>query len=308
MIIIGSGMSGMLAAQYFRSKDGVKIVEKQPNLPHNHKALLRFRTNAVSTLTGISFNKVKVQKAIFHNDKIIKNSNFALSNMYSQKVLGCVRNRSIGNLEDCERYVAPEDFIEKLSRGIEIVYNIDATSVIQNMIQRKERVPIISTMPVMALANILGYENIPTLQSMPICTFKVKIEGLDIDVYQTLYSPGNEDWYRASITGDTLIVEYTKPPTINHKSFYFRAIFNLFGISVPVGSKTHIEFAEQRHGKLLECNTNQVKKFIGYVSQKYQIYSLGRWGTHRQILMDDVVNDIKVIDSLIKSDNYKGVS
>ena len=66
MKIIGAGMSGLLAGQFFRSNKPL-VIEKQDSLPNNHKALLRFRTEAVSELSGIRFKSVNVQKMINYN-------------------------------------------------------------------------------------------------------------------------------------------------------------------------------------------------------------------------------------------------
>jgi hypothetical protein len=314
MIIIGSGMSGLLAAQYFRSHESVSVLEKQPALPNNHKALLRFRTDAVSTLTGIDFKKVKVSKGVIVDNAIRKETNLAINNQYSQKVLGCIRNRSIGSLDDCIRYIAPEDFIDRLSRGVKVEYNSNALQLITSHkaavdygAELSEYEPIISTMPVMALAKMLDYDLGIKLESKPIWTKKVKFNGLDIDVYQTIYNPQSGDFYRASITGDTLIIEYSEDPNDLLTDFdYYERVMHMFGINI-YNTSVQIVNGHQKHGKLIECPINAVKKFISYASSKYGIYSLGRWGTHRQILMDDVVDDIKVIHSLIKNDNYKGV-
>ena len=47
------------------------------------------------------------------------------------------------------------------------------------------------------------------------------------------------------------------------------------------------------------------KDFIYTLTEKYNIYSVGRFATWRQLLLDDVVNDISVIERLITSNsNY----
>ena len=47
------------------------------------------------------------------------------------------------------------------------------------------------------------------------------------------------------------------------------------------------------------------KDFIYTLTEKYNIFSVGRFATWRQLLLDDVVNDISVIERLIASNsNY----
>lgn len=301
MLIIGAGLSGLLAAQYFRSHNPT-ISEKQECLPNNHKALLRFRSDAVSTLTGIKFKKVKVSKAIKYKGELLTKSNLMLNNMYSQKVTGSVRGRSISNLEDCERYIAPEDFISKVSNGIKISYATDMTGELDQL-----RCPIISTMPVHTLAKALEYNALPELKSMPIWTISFELLN-DTDVYQTIYYPNGDSLYRVSITGSKVIAEMRKE-SMESIHAQFNALLHTinvdFGIECLEEDTSGVKLSYQQYGKLIECDTGAVKEFLGWATKNYGIYSLGRWGTHRQLLMDDVVADLKVIDTMIETNGYK---
>ena len=65
MIIVGAGLAGLLAARCMKHMSPI-ICEKQSELPNNHSALLRFRSDVVSEMTGIPFKKVSVQKAVIN--------------------------------------------------------------------------------------------------------------------------------------------------------------------------------------------------------------------------------------------------
>ena len=58
-----------------------------------------------------------------------------------------------------------------------------------------------------------------------------------------------------------------------------------------------------KYGKLLPIEEKVRKEFILYLTQKYNIFSVGRFATWRQLLLDDIVDDINVIDNMI-GDNY----
>jgi hypothetical protein len=295
MIIIGSGMSGMLAAHYFRHLEPT-ILEKQKSLPNNHEALLRFRSEVVSDLTGIPFKKVNVQKMISFEGAWLKESNIFLNNAYSQKVTGAVRQRSIGSLEDCQRYIAPTDFISKLSKGLNIQYG-------QCVEPTDFTVPVISTMPVHSLAKALGYDLKVDLLTSEIQTVTFNMSS-DVSVYQTVYYPSHRSpFYRISITGSKVIAEavgyLNEDLAKEHLLHSLKVDFGIIATDTP-GFKV----SRQKYGKLIECEGQEVKEFIGWATRKHNIYSLGRWGTHRQILMDDVVKDIKQIDKLIKNKGY----
>lgn len=306
MIIIGAGMSGLLAGQFFRSHDPI-IIEKQDSLPNNHKALLRFRSDAVSQLTGISFKKVQVDKMMNYREEHITQSNLFLNNLYSQKVTGSIRSRSALKLERAERYIAPEDFIQRVSSGLDISYSEDARAVYLNQIVDSSEA-IISTMPVHKLAEVLNYELKAKLETRPIWTVKFDIEEIECDVYQTVYYPNPSiPLYRLSITGNTVIAEFCEDPNVTWRDDVLMNISHFLEIDFGIIYFTASNYRDgyQKYGKLIEENSDAVKEFLGWATRNYNIYSLGRWGTHRQILMDDVVHDLKVINRMIESNGYK---
>jgi len=301
MIIVGAGMSGLLAGQYFRSQKP-RILERQETLPHNHKALLRFRSEAVSNLSGIDFKKVRVDKAVSVNGCLYSKANIKMQNNYSRKVTGGVGQRSLSNLESVDRFIAPDDFISQLSNGLDVEYGVDAKSAILTAISEGESV--ISTMPISSLAKILDYKDEFRLKARKVRVMKATIEDIDCDVYQTIYFPElDTTLYRMSITGDQVIAEFVDNnnglSSMAHDCD--SAMRELFGIVSELEWDSHV----QEFGKLIPHIGNEVKRFMSWATQTYGIYSLGRWGTHRQILMDDVVNDLHVINRMIKTENYE---
>lgn len=296
MKIIGAGMAGMLAGQFFRSFTPI-IFERQSELPNNHSALLRFRTSAVSVLTNIPFREVKVSKAISFLGIQHTEGNILLNNLYSHKVTGVYQTRSLVNVNNVVRYIAPPDFIQLLSNGLDIYYNTKCT------IDTFGEMPVISTMPVQSLAMILKYDLKTILVRRPIWTLRFDID-VPADLYQTIYYPNpNIDLYRLSITGRTVIAEYVAEPDkepLTEVLHHLSVDFGLMGLSIP----REVTIKRQGNGKLVECDGNQVKDFIVWATRHYNVYSLGRWGTHRQLLMDDIVDDLVVIAKLMASEGY----
>lgn len=303
MLILGAGMSGMLAGQYFRSLQPI-IWEKSSSLPNNHKALLRFRSEAVSTLTGIPFKEVDVHKAYNYKGSSTGKSDIFLNNCYSHKVIGQYSNRSVMNLKPCKRFIAPENFINMLSKGLFIQYEAEVNEL--NDLVFSDNRPIVSTIPVQSLANILGYNLDVELKYIPIYTMNAKIEA-DCDLYQTVYYPNKDlSMYRMSITGNKVITEHIREEYDYKKRFtpeqFIEHFLELdFGVNSSV---KELEVSVQKYGKLIPVNGDEIRDFIRWATINFNIYSLGRWGTHRQLLMDDVVKDIKVIDKLIRTKGY----
>lgn len=318
MKIIGAGMSGMLAGQFFRHLNPT-ILEKQETLPNNHTALLRFRSDVVSQLTGIPFKKVNVNKMINYKEDHFNNGDIFLNNLYSQKVTGSIRGRSLMNLKPGDRFIAPGDFIQQLSYGLNIEFDRDARMDITKQITNSSE-PMISTMPVYILADMLDYKLGTELKSMPIWTMTFDITDIDCDVYQTVYYPNPKiPLYRLSITGNKVIAEFCRDPlkekkwdnrlmTVDNILHFLEIDFgieDLFGKPTLSVDLDLFKFSRQHYGKLVSCSGNQVREFMGHATHEYNIYSLGRWGTHRQLLMDDVVDDLKIIGNMIRSNKYR---
>ena len=302
-------MAGLLAAQYFRSH-GPLVMERQESLPNNHKALLRFKSEAVSDLTGIRFKKVNVQKLINYKEVHYHKGSVLLNNLYSLKVTGGVHQRSLMNTEDATRFIAPEDFIDRVSKGTTFHFCQDADRHVKNQMSDSST-PMISTVPITDLAKMLDWDFKQELQTREIWTFTFTL-GMDIDVYQTCYYPNPRlPLYRLSITGGKVIAEFCRNP-INETAWCdetFKNIYHFleidFGVNRMDYSIDELEQTHQEHGKIVPCDRGEIQEFMGWASREYNIYSLGRWGTHRQILMDDVVHDLKVIGNLIESKGYR---
>jgi len=269
-----------------------------------HKALLRFRSNKVALLTGIDFKKVLVRKAIFLDGKFVP-PDIRSCNMYSEKVIGRIVNRSIWDLDPVERYVAPEDFYQQLIEAHfhRIIWGCEYNFSAHRKGPTSEEV--ISTAP---LPIVLGeLDKLPDDMEFgrsPIYVARYRIENAS-GIYQTIYFPGEETAvYRASITDDLLIVEAVIYPfaEIGDQLIHMPYIMNAFGISdsevQPLGA------VQQKYGKIANIDGDRRKAILYDLTLNHGIYSLGRFATHNNILLDDVVDDIKVIKQLMVADAY----
>jgi len=104
--------------------------------------------------------------------------------------------------------------------------------------------------------------------------------------------------YRASITKDLLIAEYIGEPDER-----YWLVLQAFGLTSD--DVEEIETVKQGFGKIAPIDDAWRKNFIYRLSNNYTIYSLGRFGTWRNILMDDVLNDLQVIKKLMNANSYE---
>jgi len=306
MIIYGAGMAGLLAGNMLRRFNPV-IFESQSELPNNHAALLRFRSDIASKATHIPFKKVKVDKLISCDNEIHDRPNLKFTNMYSEKVTGKIMGRSINNLDPVERYIAPPNFIELMSNGVKIEYGtaLDAGSLEYDG-------AVISTIPMNIMMDIVKWPDKPEFNYSTIWTISGEIERPHTCVYQTIYYPDPDfPFYRVSITGNTIIAE----STFNVRDFgwelsqLLREDFGIISSETSNCSRldfeSNLQVKEQKYGKLLPIDEKSRKEFITFLTDKYNIYSLGRFATWRQILLDDIVKDVNIIEQMVECrDDY----
>jgi hypothetical protein len=303
MYILGAGLAGLLAANVLRKHNPV-ILEVQSGLPNNHTSLLRHRENKIAEATSIPFRKVKVTKAINFEGKTYTESSPKLSNLYSHKMTGKYLSRSIDNLAPVDRYIAPPDFISKLAMGCDIRYGetLSAGRLIYN------DTPVISTIPMPALWDLCGDISKPDFEFYEIHTASCYIES-GCDVFQTVYYPNPDlGLYRLSITGNKVMAEFIKQDYLriheqhdvsNLREYIQHFLEHDFGMYPGYYDMSEPKIKTNKYGKISPIDNNIRKQFIHSMTNQYRIFSLGRFATWRNILLDDVYDDILAIQKLI---------
>lgn len=290
MLIIGAGLSGLIAATQFPH---ARIVEKRDGPSDNHHALLRFRSGDIGKAVNIPFRQVKVHKAIWSGDKLHSRASLRMMNQYSSKVTGKLLSRSIENLQPVQRWVAPQTFVMELQNSLHnrITYKF------KDQFIHTAKEPIVSTMPMFALADFVNDESLRNVNFnySPINVRRYRIANAD--VFQTIYFPDDDtSTYRASITGDTLIVESMGNVGVLHPAMIC-AIF---------GAKAYepLDDVTQKFGKIAPIEEAHRQAFIMRMTMEHHIYSLGRFATWRNILLDDVLIDIERIKAMLQMGSY----
>lgn len=292
-MIIGAGYSGLIAAHIFPREE---IMEASPSAFEAHKAILRFRSDAVARLVGIDFKAVTVRKGIYIDGEF-QPPNVGLANMYSRKCLGAmVGDRSIWNIEPALRYVAPENLYERLVQTMK--HRITFGSEIDYQDVGTAEIPYaISTAPMPSVLSALGMSTECSFGYKQIVVRRFRIMG-DCDLYQTVYFPTREhSMYRASVTGDLLICEFAGTPIGDWVEDTLAAF--------KFGDAESIDSAVQRFGKIEAIDNVERKSLIYQLTTRHGIYSLGRFAVWRNILLDDVVEDASIIKRLLTSSVYE---
>lgn len=287
-MIVGAGLAGLIAAHALPRHS---IVEAQDEPTATHKALLRFRSAAVGELTGIEFKPVSVHKGIWFEGGF-QQPTIRAANFYSRKVLGQMLDRSIWKLEPSTRYVAPEDFYERLidSVGHRISWGTKAD-------YKAGGEPIISTAPMPIVLREVGIDLGETFHRAAIAVERFHVPRASI--YQTVYFPTMEhSMYRASMTGDLLICEFAGEP----RGPWMTELYDAFALPDNVDQ---IESVTQNYGKIAPIDNGKRKAVIAQLTADHNVFSLGRFATWRNILLDDVVHDIAVVKRLLNATHYE---
>jgi len=286
MRIVGAGLAGLIGAHAFPNAE---IVEAADQPGEMHKALLRFRSDAVARLTGIEFTPVTVRKAIWMDGEFVEPSP-RVANLYAQKVVGRIIDRSIWNLDAVTRWIAPETLYEQL---VDAVGGRISWGHKFDFAANDE--PVISTAPMSVPLDQLGIERQP-MKHATITVKRFRIPGAN--VHQTVYFPTrNHAMYRASITGSLLIVEFSGKPNSGWEDDLAKAL------ALP-STLQELGGIEQKYGKIAPIDDGERKAMVAALTERAGIYSLGRFATWRNILLDDVVQDIDVIKRLMRADRY----
>lgn len=303
MIIIGAGLAGCLAGALERK---AIIYEAGSEPSGEHKAVLRFREDKISRALGIPFQKVTVRKSIYANGRHYLFPTIEFQNAYSSKVIGRITERSIADLSTVQRFIAPSNLHAMLAEmcGRRINYNSRITKIglddfwVETSKVNRLGEPIISTMPLRIMLNIAfdGIERNHEFRFSPIQVERWRVP--DCDVHQTVYFPFNDTpAYRATLTGEDLIVE-----TIGNALLETSMVLDAFGLRSK--DVQFIESQSQKYGKIQPIDSAQRKAWLLRLTQERKVYSLGRFACWRNILLDDVYDDLFKVRSMINLSHY----
>jgi hypothetical protein len=284
--IVGAGLSGLLAAYAF---PGIPLIERAPAPVQSHRAVLRFRSEMVSDLTGIPFRRITVRKGLWAEGSF-REPTIAYANAYARKTLGYLAaDRSIWNLAAANRFIAPENFYDQLVEHAGSRVAFGTADDFRNG-------PLISTAPLPVVAAATKTEA-PELRRAPIYVTRYRVP--DCDLYQTVYFPSSKlSVYRASITGSLLIVESIG----SLGQLDFDAVRLAFGIDPAACNPFEADMTvRQDFGKIVPLAEGDRKRILFDLTHWHNIYSVGRFACWRNILLDDVVQDLDVIKRLLNS-------
>lgn len=299
MIIIGAGMAGLLAGQLLIRHKPV-IVEAKGELPNNHSAVLRFRSNRVGEVLGIKFHQVTMMRTTLPWRNVVADAlQYAFKNTGTYR---SDRTAAEGTVVE-QRWIAPPDLIRLMSQGLSILYGTPFTKSDLNL----QVEPIISTLPMPILMELLEYPNSPEFLYKHGTNIRFHICCCDAYVSINIVDP-NVPFSRITITSNEVIVELP-----GHMKDEFngedaedltKMALHLLGMNESMLESTPT-LHSQPYAKIEPIDEMVRKDFIYWATTKHGIYSLGRFATWRpKLLLDDLIHDVRLIEDWIGSSKY----
>jgi hypothetical protein len=295
-VILGAGLSGLICGALNAQ---ALIYERNPSSFTSHRAILRFRDEKIARALGITFRRVTVRKAVWVDGRYEPPSP-RLANLYSLKVRGLLTDSSIWSLAPSERFIAPDNLHALLAEicGTRVAWNHEITRD-EIASYAKARTPVVSTIPLPLLLSLLSIPEPFPLRYSPIYVSRYELD--DCDVFQTIYFPSpSTTVYRATLTGSLLTVEQTSPVRVQKE---LEDVMTAFGVSdfIP---QTELFQHKQSFGKISPSPSGSRKALLHRLTTEWGIYSLGRFATWRNILLDDVYEDIAAIRRMMTQSHY----
>jgi len=207
-----------------------------------------------------------------------------------------ITENSIWNIAPSERYIAPDDLHSILADlcGDRVRWGTEISRPMLNELLATSTV--VSTMPLPVLLKLLDKDVSLKFDYQPITVHRFHV--LNCDVHQTVYFPHPENGvYRATLTGDLLTIESSG----GHERFHeVLESMGLRGDDLKVHETPH----KQSYGKIAPIPNGDRKALLHRLTQEFGIYSLGRFATWRNILLDDVYDDIAAIRRMVNLSQY----
>lgn len=303
VVIIGAGVAGTIASSA-TSAYSPSVLERKSkaDLFQDHHAVLRIRDPRTALLLGCDIKPIRIKKEIFYDGRLHNECTIVMNNLYSLKTSESIGTKSIMEAGMHERFIL-EGSVAGPSNAS---YECTLEGVEKGILRTDRDVTVsynycISTIPLPTMARIAGLVFDATkFRTNPIVVWQAESKVAS-DVHQTIYFPELEfKTYRATLEGRRFVLEATDIPSsdeINH-------VLLQFGLGLDEMKER--DLVVQQNGKLVPADDQLRRSLIYQLTDRFNVFSLGRYAIWKPLRIDDLVDDIERIKRMMMThDRYE---
>jgi hypothetical protein len=295
IVILGAGLSGCLAAEMFKAHDVTMVAPPSSSVGlQNHKAVMRIKDPTMAMILGVVAKKILVSKGIRSKGEFVPYASIRDSNLYSLKLYGYIGNKSILDTKTVERHLMVGEIVPRCKVIPSSILRIKKGSILLKGQKVLEYDFCISTLPMFVNCKLTGLSKLNQLFNTAEITILNWPLGIPTsNTYQTIYYPDLETpLYRATLQDGTIISE------IIGGTYWHDKIRKELEASFGILLASEPEAFTQKNGKMHSIDETARKKIIYSLTDKFNLFSLGRYSIWKQIRADDLLSDVNTIVSL----------
>lgn len=304
ILIIGAGISGFIAAGAFDEMYDVTIVDAagEKSTPFaDHKAVLRLRSDEIKNYVDCSLRQITARKQVLHDGILHDSPTSDMNRSYSLKCYKRVGKRSLNELGYVKRFEIENISLKeryKIQFKKQVVQIGSDRQVLFADGSKATYDVCISSMPLPSMLNavygVAKRDMVPVLKSRPVFIKRCRLSR-PINENRTIYFTQPDFPYRATIAETVLIVESMHPIRESDTQH----VADVFGLSQS--NLTDWSTHKQSYGKIIPLKTQIRQYILEDLSERFSIYSLGRFAIWKPIRVDQVVSHMQQIMALIRN-------
>lgn len=322
IIIIGGGIAGLIMG-YELTKRGIKdytILEssssEQDLLSRSH---IYYIHEQIEDIKHLLVEK-HLQTFAYWKGRFFHRVNPLMANLYSQRITGRNTPTAINHIDGKSKagYFPDSGDLQEIikfylsNQGGKVLYKSKVIGV-----NTKERtvalhdvfdyVPykiLINTTPMPMLLDMMKNNGIVEQKFEYSKIYIYKGQSINTqDLYQEIYIPEFDDssFYRMLIYNDTVIAESSEDLGPSGKDLFHNDVKTVFGLTMGRA----VDQYELKSGRFIPIKDQIRKSIIGELTDKFNIFSFGRYGTWSYKRSDMLPKDAKDLIELI---GYKGIA
>lgn len=312
VVIIGAGLAGSVASGAFAALNPTNYDKRAPTDEARHKAVMRLRDANVAKYLGIDVEPVTVWKAVAWENRLYETADMRMNNQYSYKLYRELGERSLRSLGRVKRWlVEGSPLPRKTHWNHKLVGVLDGQLMFET---REHDSPVvrevvdydvcISTMPMPMLLKAASIRFTERFECRPIWVWHGTLH-IPSTLHQTIYFPGMDTpAYRVTIQGRKVIIESISDGKIDvdRLMWHFGLGSDDFDVQPKWDPENQVKFEmfRQSMGKMVAIDDNARRQYIYELTDRFRIYSLGRFAIWKPVRADHLVQDIDKIKRLVK--------